>query len=543
MSSTQKRLLALVGGLFIYLLVAAFLYSEGMERLEGKQRSYWRSLEFATETLTTTGYGQDSQWRHPAMIVFVMFLQWTGVFIVFLIFPIYLIPFLEERFESRLPEKIPPIDDHVVVFRYGPAVEGLLDELRAAGVKTVVVELDATVARHLVSHGEMVVFAEDEDAGLAASHLDKARALIANGNDEENASIILGARQAGFEGEIAALVEEPVYRQPISLAGASSVYTPRHVLAVALAARASRKISPRLSGIRQLGDKIEVRELRIQPGSDLANKTLGESQIGAKTGAVVIGQWAEGQLMTAPTADMKLQSRGILVVAGGSDSIGRLSDLVEGATPLRREGAYLVAGFGEVGQKVHELLTDAGEEVRVVNMEPHDGVDVVGNVLDPAVLAEAGVATAQAVILALDSDDATLFATVIVKDCAPQASILARVNRSHNLEKIRRAGVDFALSISQVSGQILAQRLLGQASISVDPKLRLTRVSCKGLAGNHPADLRVRERTGCSVVAVERGDEVQFDFGPTFRFETGDQVYVSGSEEAIRVFRETYHVS
>ena len=36
------------------------------------------------------------------MVLLVVAVQFLGVFLVFLIFPIYLIPFLEERFETRL---------------------------------------------------------------------------------------------------------------------------------------------------------------------------------------------------------------------------------------------------------------------------------------------------------------------------------------------------------------------------------------------------------------------------------------------------------
>ena len=37
------------------------------------------------------------------MVILVVVVQFVGVFLVFLIIPIYLIPFLEERFEERVP--------------------------------------------------------------------------------------------------------------------------------------------------------------------------------------------------------------------------------------------------------------------------------------------------------------------------------------------------------------------------------------------------------------------------------------------------------
>ena len=113
------------------------------------------SLEWAAESLSTTGYGYDSHWNHPLMVLLVMAVQFLGVFLVFLIFPIYLIPFLEERVETRLPKQAEAgLANHAVLYRYGPAVETLLVELAGAGVPSLVLEPDEGLARRLFDHGQ-----------------------------------------------------------------------------------------------------------------------------------------------------------------------------------------------------------------------------------------------------------------------------------------------------------------------------------------------------------------------------------------------------
>ena len=149
---------------------------------------------------------------------------------------------------------------------------------------------------------------------------------------------------------------------------------------------------------------------------------------------------------------------------------------------------------------------------------PGAGVNLVGNVLDTQILKQAGLDNVQAVILALSADAPTLFSTVIIKDLAPDVPVIARVNRAENVERIYAAGADFALSISQVSGQLLAWRLLGKESISVDPELRVIKVSTRGLENHHPKQNDLREKIGCTVVAVERGEELLVEFGADFRF-------------------------
>src|SRR6266852_394891 len=103
MHRSQRRLIALALGLTAFVIGSALLYQAGMARLDGKPRTFWVASEWAAETLSTTGYGYDSHWTHPAMVILVVAVEFVGVFLFFLIVPIFMIPFLEERFEEKLP--------------------------------------------------------------------------------------------------------------------------------------------------------------------------------------------------------------------------------------------------------------------------------------------------------------------------------------------------------------------------------------------------------------------------------------------------------
>ena len=115
LTRSTLRLLALLAALPAAVLVLGAVYMLGMTYLEGNPRGFLASVEWASETLTTTGYGADSRWQHPVMVVFVMLTQIAGLFLVFLIFPIYVLPFFEERFEARLARALPPMDGRVLV--------------------------------------------------------------------------------------------------------------------------------------------------------------------------------------------------------------------------------------------------------------------------------------------------------------------------------------------------------------------------------------------------------------------------------------------
>ncbi len=531
MHRSTRRLLALAVGLIAFVIGSALLYQFGMAHLEGKTRSFWDAIEWAAETLSTTGYGYDSHWSHPAMVLLVIAVQFVGIFLFFLIVPIFMIPFLEERFEERLPREVRDIANHVVIYRFGPAVETLLQRLKADSVPSLVVETDEAAARAVLDQQQRVVFSRTEEDALDVCRLEQARALVANGRDEENAAIVLRARQMGFRGEIYAFVEEPPHRRPVELAGATAVYTPRHIVAAALAAHASDRISPRLPGSEVIPG-IERRELRVSAASPLAGKALGEAAIGARSGAIVVGQWSRSRLHARCTAETRIEPGSLLELVGDRESLDRAAALF-GTSYLRCSGPYLIAGFGEVGRKVHELLTDAGEEVRVIERQPVSGVDFVGNVLDPAMLERAGLKESRGVVLALNTDDATLFATVISRDAAPDVPVIARVNHARNIENIYRAGADYALSISDISGEMLSARLLGRAVRTREEHRKVARFPAAAALGRAIGELTIRQH-GCSVVAIARNGAFVTRLNSQTRVEAGDELYICGNDEALR---------
>ncbi|MEO8196627.1 MAG: NAD-binding protein [Thermoanaerobaculia bacterium] len=534
MTRSQRRLLLLVAVLASLLVLFALLYQVGMARFEGQPRTFWSSLQWSAETLSTTGYGADSSWSHPLMTLFVVGVQFVGVFLVFLIVPVYLIPFLEERFERKLPTAAMKVEDHVLIFRAGPAIETLLDDLAAAGVVAVVVEPDEGRARKLADRRVAVVVGTTGDGVLSRVRLEKARALVLNGGDDENALAALVARQSGFAREVIALVEEPAHRKPLQLAGASRVFTPRHALGAALAARASRRVHPAVAGLGALGKRLHVAELRVSTASSLAGGSLAESDIGGGFGVTILGLWERGHLRTEIGPETALEPGSIVIAAGAEENLARFGEILTATERQMTPGRFVVAGLGEVGAVTREILITVGEEVVAIDRNAGSGADIVGDFLDPEVLARLDPGNAAAVVLALNEDAATLFATLVVREIAPHVPIIARVNEAANVERIHLAGADFALSISQVAGQILGHQILGEESLAVEPGLRIRSLSMERVTGRALGDLALRRRTGCSVVAIERGDSLLVKLDETMRLLADDRLFVCGSNDAIR---------
>lgn len=535
---STKRLLALLALLPISVLLMGTVYMVLMGYLEGSPRTFLESLQWASETLTTTGYGNDSHWRHPAVALFVILGQFIGQFLVFLIFPVFVLPFFEEQFEVRLQHVLPPMDGKVLFYRYGPAIEALLDSLQRAKCPFVIFEEDMHTARQLRDRGYDVVLGNLAEDPAVMLRVRQARAVVTNSDDHANAACTLVVRECGFTGPVYALADDPVYRAPMLQIGATEVFTPAHVLGATLASRASVRITQPAEGMHLLGTRLGLAEFRIRADSDLAGKRLGDLHLRQNYGVSVIGQWRGGTFTTSRGADTVVVPGAILVVVGSPANLQKVERM---AMPIRRTGSIVLVGLGAVGSKVAQMLRDAQERFSVVDRVRAEGVDVVGNILETAVLERAGVREASAVILALNDDAEAVFATAVVRDHAPEVPLIVAVSRSRNIERLYRAGADFAFSQGQLAGQILAYQLLDEQGVPVENRLKFVRLGVGGLNGWHPWRSEVAERTGAKIIAVERGDDVLVEFSDEFRMAPEDALLVCGTLECLERFQREFH--
>ncbi|WP_435182652.1 potassium channel family protein [Halobellus sp. EA9] len=220
--------------------------------------------------------------------------------------------------------------------------------------------------------------------------------------------------------------------------------------------------------------------------------------------------------------------------------MARLRELARSEARRHRRGRVVVAGYGEVGSTAADALADAGVPHVVLDSAEKPGVDVVGDVTDPEALERAGVADAESVLIALDDDTTAIFATLVVERLAPEAEIIVRANDAASVKKIYRAGAEYVLALSTVSGRMLASNLTDEEVIAPQSQIEIVRVDAPRLVGTSLAKADVRARTGSTVLAVERDDELRTDVGPDFRIRSGDTLVVAGTDEAVNAFNERY---
>jgi Trk K+ transport system NAD-binding subunit len=531
-------------GYYVALLVGsllgfAVLYHVGMFYFEGERNTFLHSLQVVVETFTATGYGSDSPWSTPQMNLLVMVMDIAGTFLFFLGLPVLLFPFLRDAFSTTVPTATDGVGDHVVICSFTQRSRRLIDELEGLEVPYVVVESDRDAAEDLVEDGVRVVHGDPERAEtLLNAGLGEARALVADVDDETNASVALAANEALEDGgvQIITFVEDPDMADYHRYAGADHVFTPRTLIGESLAGKVNTAARTEVTDAVEIGTDFEVAELPVQPGSELDGVTVAESGIRERTGVNVIGAWFRGEFVSPPDPGDVIDGRTVLLVAGSDEDLERLNALTRSERRRLREGQVLVCGYGEVGSTVKEAVTAAGLPCTAVDVADKPGVDVVGDATERAVLERAGVHESSTVVLALSDDTLTVFATLVIRQLDVDVEIVARANETENVAKLYRAGADYVLALSTVSGRMLAATILEGEVISVGQQIEVVRTDVGLLAGETLASADIRARTGCTVVAVERDGETMTGLDPDFRFRVGDAAVVIGPDDGIAAF-------
>ena len=543
MNSWKRRVGGYSAFVLFVLIFTAVAYRYGMRVYEGDPRTMIEALRFSIEMFTTTGFGGDAPWESQELNAFIAVMDLVGMVLLIGALPVVVTPLLEEAFSATVPTSLDEdLADHVVVCSDTSRSPALIEEFDSHDIPYVVVEADDDRAMRLHEAGRRVVRANPESTdGLARANLADARALVTDVSDQVDASIVLAAKELSPDVRVISIVEDPKRERYHRLAGADDVLSPRTLVGESLAAKVTTALQSDLAETVAIGDSIQLAEVTVPHGSSLAGSTLSESNIREQAGVNVIGAWFNGDFDAAPPPDATLSAGTVLLVSGRPDQLEALVDLTNSASRRFGAGETVIVGYGQVGETVADQLGAADLPVTVVDREDLPGVDVVGDATEPETLREADIESAQTVVLALPDDTTTEFTMLVVRDLAPNTQVLARVEEAESVPKVHRAGADYVLSLATVTGRLSASTVIeGRDVISLTQQIEVVRTTAARLAGRAIADADIREQTGCTVIAVDRGDETVTEIGPDTRIQSGDELVVVGTDEGIRAFEARF---
>ena len=542
--SRRDRLVAYyLSALLGLIIVYTVTYNVALAELEGVDQSIFASFEFIVQTMTTTGYGQDSSlWSHPFMFLFVAGAQISGIALGFFTLRLIIIPLFTGA-EVDLDNRLAPKSDHVIICEYRRDSAVLLEELTQLGIDYVLISSSEDNAKELSDEGYSVIHGSPQDAtAFERASIESARAVIADAGDA-NVNTILTVRSVDAEIDVITLTDDSDMRDILLQTGADTVLSPHGVLGHRLAEKAVSSIRADLTDTIDIGGELEVTEVPIQQGNRLIGTRIRDSQIREETGANIIGAWIDGELQLPPDPDAVIRSNTVLLLTGAHDALEAFSDFVQPARTLRKHDRIIIAGHGEVGQAAREVVTGAELDVVTIDIDDRDGVDIVGDAGSEDVLKEAEIGAADAIIVGLPNDSASLLATVIARSMNSDIEILARVSDTDATRKALSAGADYVLSVPRVSARMVARELRGEDVLAPASQIRLLRVPATPLSGSTLAESGIYERTGCRVVAVEDDAGLTSAIDPHRTFDGTERIVLVGSDEAIQQFEKRFDAS
>jgi len=545
MQLRSRRTVYYLGLVAVTTVLFTVTYNVGMAIWEDRPQPLYRSLEVVVQSFTTTGYGEDAGWRTLQMNVLVILMQLAGIGLILTAVDVFAVPWLRDALTPAAPEKLPDLDDHIVVCEYTPRTDAFVTELEAQGRDYVLVESDAETARDLHEAGYRVVQGDPESVEtLENAGVGSARCVVVDAPDDTSASVALSVRDVRSDVRVITLVEDVNLARYHSAAGVDEVLSPRQLLGRSLAEEVPTAVAAAVEEGVVIGEGFELVELAVAAETDISNGTFAEAELRERFGVNVIGAWIGGDFETPVRPDEELVSGTRLLVAGRSENVEALRDAT--AVTVRPFSAQriIIAGFGDSGRTVHETLSGSGFRMTVLDTEEMEGVDVVGDAREPDALEAAGIGDADALVLTVADDTTAIFATLIARELNPDLHIVVRANEEADVEKLRRAGADYVQSLATVSGRMLASTVFeDQEVLTYDTQVNVVRLPAGGLAGGTLADEEVRTVTDCTVVAAIRDGETVTELDPTeFVFEADDEVVVAGTDEAITRYEAEFGV-
>jgi voltage-gated potassium channel len=213
------------------------------------------------------------------------------------------------------------------------------------------------------------------------------------------------------------------------------------------------------------------------------------------------------------------------------------------------DGHVIVCGYGQVGRAIVHEMYRAGREVVVIDRTKPDVPDlpetvpvVVGEATEEDVLNSAGIARAQTLVVALDSDSDNLYVALSARVENDSLFIISRANSSQVVEKLRRVGVDRVVNPHEIGGSRMAAMVLQPGVTDFldvvmhdkELEVRMAEIEAthtSGFEGKTVGELITPSLAGTTVVAVRRGGRFLTTPSVDLLIESGDVLIVLGTDD------------
>lgn len=238
------------------------------------------------------------------------------------------------RRKRRMDKIIADMRNHYIICGFGRVGHQVAHELRADKKSFVVIDSKPETAKELgelnIPHiiGDITSDEKLEEAGIRA-----AKGIIACADsDTANVFVTLSARSLNPKLFIVARASQKESEEKLKKAGADKVISPYFIAGRRMASMAMMPVAVDFLDTVMHSEHLELNlgEFKVEEGSGITNKTLGEAKVRQNSGAYILSiRKMMGNFVLQPVADTKVDQGDVLVAIGTPPQLTALEKMIK----------------------------------------------------------------------------------------------------------------------------------------------------------------------------------------------------------------------
>lgn len=211
--------------------------------------------------------------------------------------------------------------------------------------------------------------------------------------------------------------------------------------------------------------------------------------------------------------------------------------------------AYGIVGLGRFGEALARELAKSGAELLVIDRDEERVREMreltenalVVNTLDKKTLAETGIQNCDIAIVCIGEHMESSILTTLNLVSLGIPSVISKATSPEHGEILTRLGAEVVYPERDMAER-LANRLVNNSVldfIQLSEKINISKLLAPdALIGRTVQEVGLRSHFNLNIIAIQNGADVLEHVVPTYRFQTGDILIVSGNKEGIQRFSE-----
>ncbi|MEM1203921.1 MAG: NAD-binding protein [Acidobacteriota bacterium] len=512
---------------------------------EGQEHTWLTGFYWTLTVMSTLGFG-DITFHTDLGRLFSIIVLMSGTIFLLVLLPFtfiefFYLPWIKAQASARAPRQLAEgTRGHVLLTYFDALTEALIQRLEQYNYRytLLVPELEEALRLHDLGVNVMVGHLDDPDA-WARARAPEASLVVTTASDVTNTNVVFTLRGLSKRLPILASAQSDASVDILELVGSDVVLRLEEMIGQSFARRIVGG-DAMAHVIGEFGD-LQIAEAGAR-GTPIVGKQLVESRLREQFGVTVVGVWERGQFEPA-RAETVIHDNTILLLAGSKESLFKYDEFFciynVSVAPV------VILGGGRVGRATSAALTQREVDHRVVELVPERVRDperyVVGDASDLAVLERAGIRETSTVIITPRDDELNVYLTIFCRQLRPKIQIMSRATQDRTVAALHRAGADGVLSYTSMGVNSVMNQLQHNKILMVAEGLYLFELPLPGeLRGATIADCAVRERTGCSVVAVRRGEQIEVVSNPGEILRADNAIVLIGTAESQQRFLKSF---